>query len=146
MRRIVLALILIAASVFLSGCAEEENVTIKPSPSIVLRCTGETSAVVSDYCIVEDNRTMKFLITNRYITTLKHVNIDLTGTRGTFSTRGMLEIEMDEQRIVEFQYDDIGRLQEVSVHVFYFGNSGLEACVPEDVNISAMRRCGESAP
>lgn len=130
----------------MSACDTETANVIQNSPSIRLKCTGETTAILQDYCTAEENNTIKFLIRNGFITELKHVNIDVFGDTGKFSSRSDLLIEIDEQKIVQIQYpDSVGYPLKVGLTVYYFGNSGLEKCVTEEIDYNSIRKCGKSA-
>jgi hypothetical protein len=146
MRKIVLLALLCFAVLFMVACDTPTGNSIKNSESIMLKCTGETTAILQDYCVIEENRTIKFLIMNGFITELKHANIELTGDAGVYDTREDLLIEIEQQKIVEIKYPEyVGYPLKVKLTVYYFGNSGLERCIPEEIEYTQIRKCGQSA-
>lgn len=138
-------ILIIILSFALVGCKKTPTGKVVTSKPIVLKCTGETSAVLQDYCITPEGDTLKILIKNAFLTELRHVNIHYEGDKANAMDKKSLRIEINEQKVVisPIPLDQIGTLNGLVLQVFYFGNSGMEACTKRPIELSEVRECGE---
>lgn len=144
--KVTFVLVMILLSIVITSCSGKNDLTGKAysSAKISLQCSGEASALLSDNCFDPESRTLKLLVLNGNLADLKHLNVELIGDKSTDSLRFGLNIEMGESKLLYVEWPtSLGNPVSAKLHVFYFGNTGLENCVPFILNMDDVRICGK---